>query len=70
MSIRSWRDEEMLSVLHMRDIEGLKFQRIADAIGRGKNSVVGVVNRINNETDSTDKAGNQNGTLSPKWWVR
>lgn len=58
-------DEVLLTMMHMRDVEGLTARQIGERIGRSKNSVIGALYR--QRQDDTDN-GHLNGTLKPRWW--
>ena len=66
----NWTDEDMLEALDLRDHEGLTMAEVAKRMGRGRMSIVGLMKRVNDETDHFDPDGNQNGTMPRKWWKR
>ncbi|QDP64884.1 MAG: hypothetical protein Unbinned5081contig1001_41 [Prokaryotic dsDNA virus sp.] len=70
MPAPTWTDEQALEALHLRDFDGWSCQDIADRFGKTKNSVVGMLNRIDGEGKKHDPDGNQNGTMKPLWWRR
>lgn len=65
-----WTDEDILTVLDLRDHAGMTTVEIAQRFGVGKGAIIGMLNCINKETDALDPDGNQNGTMPRKWWER
>lgn len=62
-------DEQILDILHLRDVEGMKYEDIGARYGRSKSAIIGLVYRVNTETDAADN-GVGNGTMSERWWER
>jgi len=46
---RGWSDDDILDALHMRD-EGFTMREIGNHFGVTKNAVIGMVNRVMNES--------------------
>lgn len=46
---KGWSDDDILDALHMRD-EGYKMKQIGKHFGVTKNAVIGMVNRVMNES--------------------
>lgn len=63
-------DIDLLTILHLRDHEGMLASVTGERFGRSKGAIVGALWRIDKETDASDPDGNQNGTMPPKWWAR
>jgi hypothetical protein len=63
-----WTDQQMLHALYMRDHQGKNLREIGKALGRPRNSVVGMMHRMNVDLAQSDPDGNQNGTMKPLWW--
>jgi hypothetical protein len=70
MAVQRWSDEQILEALHLRENVGESMQAIADHLGRSRNSVIGLMDRVIKETAASDQGGNQNGTMPEKWWKR
>jgi hypothetical protein len=70
MARDDWPEEDILMALHLRDHEGMMFKDIGARLGRTASAVIGLLNRINNDTDKSDPDGNQNGTMKPLWWKK
>ncbi|WP_039983704.1 hypothetical protein [Tritonibacter mobilis] len=70
MSQRGMSDETLLEALHLKDHEGLNRTQLANRFGVTRGSMIGALNRIENDTNATDPDGNQNGTMKPRWWKR
>lgn len=64
-----WTDQDMLEALYLRDHEGLAAGAVAKRLGKARNGVIGMLNRIDRDTDASDPDGNQNGTMAPRWWA-
>jgi hypothetical protein len=77
MGVRNvtWTDVEILDVLDKRYRVGLSVVRIAGMKGVTKNAIIGLLHRINSETDKAEagstvaKPENMDGALSPRWWA-
>ena len=67
---RTWTEQDILLALHLRYNKGLTCADVSKRFGEGKNSIVGLMWRINMATDKTDPDGNKNGTMPPLWWKR
>jgi hypothetical protein len=65
-----WSDEEILTALHLRDHQRMTRREIGERLGRKKNSVIGVLNRVDQDEAKHDADGIQNGTMKPLWWRR
>lgn len=66
-----WSDAEMLEALDLRAHEGLTAAQIAARLGKTRGAVIGILNRIDNETNAHDgrgRAGIGNGTMARFWW--
>ena len=66
---KDWTDREILYVLDMLDL-GFSMAEIGVKIGRTKNAVIGMVNRVRNLTDASDPDRNKNGTMPVRWWAK
>lgn len=66
----AWSDEEMLEALDMYAHDGLNTTQIGKQTGRGRNSVIGMFNRVKKETDKHDLSPELNGTMPRGWWTR
>ncbi len=67
MKGKEWTDAEMLEALTLND-EGLSMKAAGERIGRTKNSVIGMINRIRNEIAGHPETGNN--TMPPRWWEK
>ena len=65
---KTWTDEEMLEVLYLREHCRWTVQAIANHFGVGRNSINGILNRVNIAADK--HSDNQDGTMDPLWWRR
>lgn len=65
-----WTDTEMLRALHMRDHEGLEAAQVAARLNRTRNSTIGMLYRVDKQTDAVDESPHLNGTMEPMWWKR
>ena len=63
----AWSDAEMLEMLHLREIDGLSCAQAGERIGRNKNEVIGMHNRIG---AAQEPGGAGDGTMPPRWWQR
>lgn len=65
-------DQEMLTALHLRDNGGLSSQKIADALGVSRGTVIGALQRIDQTQEPCRcvKPENRDGAMPPLWWVR
>lgn len=63
-------DRQALDALDMRDNEGMTLEQIGARLGRSKNTIVGLFNRIRADTDATDADGIGNGTMPRRWWAK
>lgn len=68
MGIETNTDIELLTMLDLRDHEGMSGSGIAERMGRSKNSVVGAMNRIDKAMVGDSGVGN--GTMPRKWWKK
>ena len=68
MSRSFFSDREILQILHLKDVEGLTCRAIGERFGKSKNAIIGLLSRVNKETDASDPDGNGNGTMPPGWW--
>ncbi|MGB1214946.1 MAG: hypothetical protein ACPG4X_16380 [Pikeienuella sp.] len=68
MAVSMHTDEDILEMMHLRENEGFTMQMVADRVGVGRNSVIGLVNRVNNQANK--HSDNQDGTMPPRWWRR
>lgn len=69
-SRHGFTDEQMLTIMHLRDHEKMTTTDIGKRFGKSKGSIIGLTNRIDRSMDETDPDGNQNGTMKPMWWKR
>jgi len=51
---RGWSDDNILEALHMRD-EGYKMKQIGEHFGVTKNAVIGMINRVMNESKKPEE---------------
>lgn len=67
-----WSDQDLLQIMHLTDVEGLSRKQLAERLGKTTNSIVGVISRINRESDihtcQCVKSKNKDGGMPPKWW--
>jgi len=66
----AWTDMEMLAALDLRDHEGKTGAEIARALGRSRSAVLGMLSRVDAETDRHDASAHLDGTMPRKWWRR
>lgn len=66
MRTEPWTDAEMLEALYMRDHQGMTGEQIGKKLGRSKNSVIGMWNRVNAETERSK----HDGKMGPRWWAK
>lgn len=64
---REWSDAEMLTVLEMR-AGGATAAVIGRRFGVSRSAILGVVHRIESETDICFPPGDREGTFAPDWW--
>jgi len=65
------KDEEILMVLHLTDVEGWTCSKAGEIYGMTKNAVIGARNRIRKTADCFDgckKSKNKDYNLKPLWW--
>lgn len=62
-------DEDLLTILHLHEVEGLTTTAIASRFGKSKSAICGIIFRIRTETDATDN-GHGNGTMPARWWAK
>ena len=65
--MKDWTDEQILMALELR-AEGHSFGEIGKRFGRSKNSVIGLVTRVNAQIKKHDREGIGNGTMPRYWW--
>lgn len=65
-----WSDAEMLAVLDRRFVRGETAGQIAKATGRSRSAVLGILHRIQVQTDAKDVSPHLNGTMPPHWWKK
>tara|TARA_R110000796_G_scaffold97635_1_gene204761 strand:+ start:1265 stop:1492 length:228 start_codon:yes stop_codon:yes gene_type:complete len=65
MAMESWSDKDLLVALTLAG-QGWTRKAIGDHLGRSKNSVIGTLNRIQNEM-AYGSAGD--GTMPDDWWI-
>lgn len=53
-------DATLLEIMRLRDVERLSYAEIAARVGRTRNTVAGLLKRINDETDHFDKTPHLN----------
>jgi len=68
-----WTDDELRRALFLRDAHGFSYRMVGDSIGRSKNSVIGMFNRIRKASDDIPcqckKPENKDGGMFGKvWW--
>ena len=67
-------DDQILSMLDLRDHEGLMAATIGQRFGMTKKAVIGLFDRIRaadaQVADACVKKTNQDGGMKRKWWAR
>lgn len=66
----AWTDRDMLRALHMVEGQGFTAQEAGDALGRSKGSVLGMIHRVNKDTDRVDETPHLNGSMPKLWWEK
>lgn len=64
---KDWTDFEMLAVLDLREF-GMTGDRIAKRFGVSRGAILGMLNRIDRDTDRCFPPCDREGTLAPDWW--
>lgn len=64
---RAWTDEELLTMLHLHDHEGLSDAKVAAVMGTTKGAVIGLRHRIR-EANAKHPGDAGDGTMEPGWW--
>lgn len=74
LSKRDWTDEEILTILHLREVDGMKTPDIGRKYGKGRGAILGLIARVNAATDKIPckcrKKANKDGGMKPRWWAR
>lgn len=65
-----WTDAEMLEAAYLRDHKGYTASQIGAVLGRTRNSVIGMLNRLTKADDPNDDTKHLHGTMAPRWWVK
>jgi hypothetical protein len=65
-----WTDAEMLEALYLRDHKGRTTSQIGKTLNRTKNSVCGMLHRIDKTAEKDDDTRHLHGTMGPRWWVK
>jgi hypothetical protein len=68
--VREWTDYDMLTALHMRDHHRMTRQQIAVRLGRTKEAITGLFDRIERDTNAVDVSPHLNGTMPVRWWAK
>lgn len=63
-------DIQILEAMHRHYNEGMSLSDAGAPIGKGRNSMAGLMKRIRDDTNASDPDGNQNGTMPAKWWKK
>lgn len=63
-------DRQILEALDLRDNEGWTMTPLGKRFGKSKSAMIGLLSRINKQTDASDPDGNANGTMPRKWWKK
>lgn len=63
-----WTDKQILTALHFRDHEGMNCTEISEHFGKSRGAIIGLLHRVDKQTDKHDPDGNLNGTMKPEWW--
>lgn len=66
----AWSDEEMLKALYLRDHELASGPRIAQRMGRSRGALMGMFNRVHDESMKHFPPDPHDGTMSPRWWAK
>lgn len=65
------RDEQLLMLLHLREVDGLTFGQISMKMGITRDAALGAYRRIALAYDDwceCDKPENKDGGMPPLWW--
>lgn len=65
-----WTDEQILTVLDLKDNEGWTLEQIGQRYGKTRSAIAGLINRVRADEEKHDQEGIQNGTMPRKWWKR
>jgi hypothetical protein len=66
----SLTDKQTLEALDLRDNEGWTMTQIGTRFGKSKSAIIGLLSRINKDTDKSDPDNIHNGTMPRKWWKK
>lgn len=70
----TWTDEQMLTMLDLRDGEGLSASQIALRMRTSRSAILGVFYRVDTAhaamADETTRPENRDGALPRGWWKR
>lgn len=65
------RDEQLATVMHLRENEDLPFSKIALQVGMTRNACIGAYHRLRRSYETwceCDKPENQDSGMPPLWW--
>ena len=62
-------DATILTMLHLRDVEGMTLVNIAKELGVTRNVVVGALRRIDKDVKIHCPPDKHDGTMPPLWWA-
>lgn len=63
-----WSDQEILTMLDLRDNEGMSVADIARRFKVTRNTVLGIMHRV--KRDEKPGAEKHHGTMPRRWWLR
>lgn len=74
MARSDWTDEEILTILHLRDVDRMKTPDIGRRFGVSRSTILGLLHRVKKAADAVPckcrKKANKDGGMKPRWWVR
>ena len=69
-----WSDLDMLEIMDLSERQGFTAREVAERIehktGRRatRSAMLGIIHRINKDTDAVDVSPHLNGTMPERWW--
>lgn len=67
-----YTDEEVLTILHLKDNVGMLAKEIAPRFGTTRSGILGLIKRVRDAEKpcQCEKPENKEGGMGPLWWQR